>query len=176
MHSASDETAAEFDVQIGEVAAPHGTRGEVRVNLHTDFPERFLELDCVCVRTRSGGDRLMSIIGCRLRPDKNQVILGFAGVNDRESAEALRGAGLWISAEQLVPLEEGTYYEFQIIGLQVRTSEGEELGEVTEIIHTGANEVYVTRRCLIPAISEVIKEIDLERRQIIVEAVPGLLD
>ncbi len=172
----SERSKKEYKVQIGEVVGAHGIQGEVRVALHTDFPERFEQLDSIYVRPRGRQGRLMAISSQRIRPDKGQVLLRLEGIQDRDSAEALRGAGLWISEDQLVPLDDGSYYEFQIIGLMAKTTDGQVLGEVSEIIHTGANDVYVTACCLIPAIAEVVKEIDIERGELLVEPVAGLLD
>lgn len=160
---------------VGEIVAPHGIKGEVRVGLTTDFPERFMQLDSIYVRPKRGPGALRAVASCRLRLDKRQVLMQFAGIDDRDAALELTGATLWVTEEQLVPLEPGTYYEFQILGLMARTTEGEELGPVTEIIHTGANDVYVTQRCLIPALNSVIAGVDLEAGLLLVNPVPGLL-
>ena len=111
---------------------------------------------------------------------KKGVLLKLAGVATPEQAEALRGALVFVPAAEAVPLSEGQYYWHQIIGLDVQTSDGRQLGRISDILRTGSNDVYVVRsdrgELLIPAIEDVVKEIDLARRRMIVEPMPGLLD
>jgi 16S rRNA processing protein RimM len=165
-----------YDVQIGVVVAPHGLRGELRIGLNTDFPDRFDGLAEVFVRPARGPGRMVPIVGSRYRPDKNQVLLTLEGCASREAAEQLVGATLWVQESQLVPLEGDVYYEFQIIGLTVKTTDGETIGPITEIIHTGTNDVYVTERCLIPAIPDVVRKVDLGNGELTIAVMPGLLD
>ena len=96
-------------------------------------------------------------------------------VTSREAAKALVGATIEIDSRQAVALPENTYFEHDIVGLNVVTTSGRELGPISEILRTGANDVYVTPSCLIPAIEDVVREIDLEAGQMTIEAVPGLL-
>ncbi len=164
-----------YDVLIGVVVGAHSRTGEVRVVPETDFPERFAGLPTVFVKRPDEG-KVMVLTGSRLHQGKGQVILKFAGIGDREAASQLRGAELYITRQQLMPLADGQYYQFELLGLEVVTTTGEALGPVTEIKRTGANDVYVTERALIPAIDSVVKEIDLDRQRIIIEPMEGLIE
>ena len=161
-------------MQVGLVVVPHGVRGEVKVQATTDSPDRFARLKSVHV----GPDRRpMEVAGARTQGDR--VILRLAAVADRDAAEALRGQGLYVRRSEVPPLPEGRYYHDQIIGLRVLTTGGEPLGTVREILETGNNDVYVTsdgsREVLIPAIREVVRRIDLEAGELVVDPIEGLL-
>ena len=164
-----------YDVLIGVVAGAHGLAGEVRVVPASDFPERFARLATVFLEQASRG-QLMTVSESRLHSGKGQVILKLAGIEDRNAAAALRGAQLLVPMSQALPLAEGQYYEFQVVGLEVVTTSGESLGPITEVLRTGANDVYVTERALIPAIDSVVKQIDLQQGRMVIEPPSGLLD
>ena len=159
---------------IGEIIKPHGVRGEVVVHVITDFPERFKDLEQVYIGEES--PQLVAVE--RVRFHQKRVLLKLHGYEDRTAAERLRGQLLLIPVEEAMPLEPDQYYEHQIIGLEVWTTDGVHLGEVTEILRTGANDVYVvrsaTRELLLPAIEEVIHQVDLEKGRILVELMEGL--
>jgi len=159
-------------VAIGHVGAPWGVRGAVKVYPLADSHELFAPGRGVTV---SGQRRV--IAGARWQ--KGMVYLRLSGIDDRESAEALRGRLLAVEESELQPLPEGHYYRFQLIGLAVISTDGEELGRVTDVLSTGANDVYVVRgdrgELLLPATDEVVREIDLEGGRMLVEALPGLL-
>jgi 16S rRNA processing protein RimM len=113
---------------------------------------------------------------------KGRALLKLQGCDDRSTAETLRGYLVQIPIEQAIPLEEGEFFEHQIVGLQVWTSAGEHLGRVEEILYTGANEVYVIRspqpgraELLIPAIEDVVLEIDPQAGRLVVELIEGLV-
>jgi len=167
--------SSHYDVLVGVVRGAHGTVGEVKVAVASDFPERFQQPQAVFIRRGNQG-QLMRVTGSRPGPGKGQVILKFEGIDDRDTAQALRGAELHLTEQQLMPLAAGQYYQFQLLGLQVVTTTGESLGPVTEVLRTGANDVYVTDQALIPAIDSVVKQIDLEAGRMIIEPVEGLLD
>jgi 16S rRNA processing protein RimM len=106
-------------------------------------------------------------------------LLHLESVDDRNAAEKYRGAEVRLRSSEIPGLPPGTYYHWQIIGLHVITEEGEPLGRVTEILQTGANDVYVVRgetqgEILIPAIEPVVREIDLEAQTVRVHLLPGL--
>lgn len=162
------------DVVIGTVVAPHGIRGEVKVRMETDFPERFEELEEVWLQPKSGPGRMAGIEGVRFH--QNVVLIKFEGCDDRNAAEELRDADLRISKEDLVELEAGQFYIHDIIGLDVYTTEGRHLGQVTEVLQGPANDVYVTPMAMIPALKQFVREIDLEERKMIVEPVEGLTE
>lgn len=163
-------------VVVGTVVGPHGVRGEVKVLPATDRPGRLGELESVTLSLRGGRQVLARVVNYRPYEGKGVDLLTFEGYANRTTAATLTGAHLLVKPEESPPLSEGEYYEWQLIGLRAITTDGRDLGVVEEILRTGANDVYVTSECLLPATAEVIKEIDLQARRIVVEPVPGLLD
>lgn len=180
-------------VFIGEVVAPQGRRGEVRVLPLTDWPERFRLLRRVFLvpprRGQSGADGVAeeSLLECQLEKvwfRRQFVIIKWAGCEDISAAEKWRGALVAIPRAEVLELPPDRYYLFQIIGLTAVTESGEVLGEVVAVRPTGANDVYVVKRpgrgrgkeLLLPATREVIREIDLEGRRMVVRLLPGLED
>lgn len=155
-------------IVIGKIGAPHGVRGEMRVVPLTDFPERFQELEQVYV-----GDDLMQVEDCWYH--KQFVIMKLKECQHREAAAELTGQLLYVDRSQAMPLEEGEYYTFDIIGLDVFDLEGSSLGHITEVLKTGSNDVYVASRkgqaqqILIPALKSVVKKIDLAEGRMVVD-------
>src|SRR5262249_27213629 len=129
---------------VGEIVSAHGIQGEVKVMLETDFPDRFQRLRSIMIGPADGRDyRTYPLKGSRLH--KNFVLLKLEGVDSRSAAEEMRGLVVVVPTSQAMPLADDEFYVHQIEGLQVYTDEGEHLGEVTEVIFTGANEVYTVR-------------------------------
>ena len=157
---------------VGKVVAPWGTGGELKVVILTDFPDRFRDLKSVYL-----GDEPWMLEGHRRHG--RWIILKLEGCADRNSARKLRGELVQIPLEEAVPLSEDEYYIYQIEGLEVWTREGEHLGRVSEVLFTGANEVYIVKgergEILLPAIEDVVKEVDLEGGRLIVEPLEGML-
>jgi 16S rRNA processing protein RimM len=163
---------------VGEVIGAHGLEGELKVELTTDDPLRFRRLECLFVGRDGEEPVLRSFAGFRLH--KGRALIRLEGCNDRTAADLLRGTLLQIPREEAIPLQEGEYFEHQILGLAVWTADGEHLGRVTEIIYTGANDVYVIRgpqgrEILIPAIGGVVLGVDLEAGTLTVALPEGLL-
>ena len=160
---------------VGRVLAPWGHRGEVRVEIMTDFPERFSSLEEVLVGEDHVPYRLQSA-----RRHKGNVVLKLEGVDSPEQAATLRGELLYIPVSEAMPLGQDQYYYYQILGLDVWTREGRHLGQVTDILETGANDVYVVRdggrEVLIPALADVVQEVDLAGQRMIVTLPPGLVE
>jgi 16S rRNA processing protein RimM len=161
-------------VLIGIVAGAHGVRGEMKVDLQTDFPDRFKRLTTVYI----GQDhRPLQIAAARKLGDR--VALRVASVTDRDAAQAMRGTELYIPIADIMPLPAHTYYRDQIIGLRVETTGGEPIGTITEILVTGSNDVYVAkneqREVLIPALKNIVREVDLQGGRMVIEPVDGLL-
>ena len=150
-----------------------GLRGELVCAILTDFPERFESTEEVLV-----GDPPRPYLVERQRVERGRLVLKLAGVRDRTAAEELRGALIEVPIEQAVELPPETYFWHQIIGLRVVEQGGRELGTVADILATGINDVYIVRddrrELLLPAIKDVIREIDLEQGRILVELLPGL--
>jgi 16S rRNA processing protein RimM len=151
-----------------------GVRGEVKVDLTTDFPDRFTDLETIYV---GPGRHAMRVL--RARRHHGRVLLSLEAVEDRDAAAALQGLPLFVPRADAVPLPPGHYYHDQIFGLQVETSLGEPLGHIVEILVTGSNDVYVVQgergEVLIPALKEVVRSIDLAAGRMVVEPVEGLL-
>lgn len=161
-------------VTVAQIVKPHGLAGELTVELYTDFPERLAELDAVEV---SGQGRATQLRVESIRPtSRGRGLAKLHGVDNRDEAEKLRGYLLRVARDSIPAPPEGAYYDFQIVGLQVVTTAGKQLGQVTEIIRTGANDVYATEHALIPAVDSVIRSIDLKRGEIVIEEVAGLLE
>ena len=159
-------------IAIGRVVAPWGLHGEIKVEVLTDFPQRFSPQRDVWVNHKT-----MTIEMCRWH--RGKAILKLAGIDNIESAEKLRGQFFEIPQSQINPLAENEYYQFQILGLDVWTADNEFLGQIERIISTGSNDVYVVPTAdgevLIPAIEDVVKSIDLDAGRITVEVIEGLL-
>ena len=162
---------------IGKVVALFGIHGELKVRLLSDIPNRFAELGVVYL----GPDYWRHVIKS-VRPYKgDMILLGLEHVNDANTAEALRGLEICIPLGELAKLPPGSYYQHDIIDLQVYTLDGYNVGKIVDIMVTGSNDVYIVKtvggkQVLIPAIRDVIKEIDLARHTMHIDPMPGLLD
>jgi 16S rRNA processing protein RimM len=114
-----------------------------------------------------------------LRFHTKVLLLKLDGTDDRNAADELRGMLVQIPVEEAVPLEEGEYYLFQLVGVRVETEDGEWLGQIVDVIETGANDVYVVRgprgEVLLPAVDNIVLQLDLESKQMVVHLLPGLL-
>jgi 16S rRNA processing protein RimM len=162
---------------IGKVVALFGVRGELKVRLLTDIPNRFAELDAVHV----GPNHTRHLIQ-RVRPYKGEmIVLKLEGIDDANAAEPLRNQDLQIPLSELAKLPPDSYYQHDILGLRVFTLDRRDLGKIVDILITGSNDVYVVKtpggsQVLIPAIRHVIKEVDLNRHAMYIDPLPGLLD
>ena len=162
---------------IGQVVALFGVHGELKVRLFTDIPNRFSELETICVGTGHVTYTIRSV-----RPYKGEmIVLKLKGIDDANAAESLLKQELFIPLSELAKLPPDSYYQHDILGLQVLTLDGQDLGQIVDIIVTGSNDVYIIKnpegsQVLIPAIKDVIKQIDLIRRTMHIDPLPGLLD
>jgi len=164
---------------IGHILGVHGVRGELKVEVLTDDPNRFGLLSRVLVGPDGAEPVVYEMEGYRLH--QKRVLLKLAGVNDRDVAAGLRGQFVQVPIEEALPLGENEYYEHQIVGLEVWTAAGERLGTVDEILYGAANDVYVVRgearrEILIPTTPGVVQQVDLQAGRLVVELPPGLLD
>jgi 16S rRNA processing protein RimM len=171
---------------IARILTPWGIRGEVKIQSLTDIPQ------LLSAQSRVYLDAQPLLIECSrfssVKPQdkpeaghlKGHLIVKFATIDDRNAAEKLRGRELEIPRSQAPPLAQGEYYPFQLMGLEVKTTEGEPLGEIVDVWLRESNDVYVVRgsrgEVLIPAIEDVVKEIDLEQGVMLIEAIDRLLD
>lgn len=161
---------------IGYITRPHGIQGEIRVEIHTDQPDRFLMLENILV----GEEELQPMRVENVRFHQDIAILKLEGCDTRNQADGLRGKSILIPIEDAVPLEEDEFFIFQIIGLQAQTEEGEVLGEIIDVIETGANDVFIVEtpsgQLLLPDIPDVILDADPEAGIVLVRLIPGLRD
>ncbi|MFC1913168.1 ribosome maturation factor RimM [Chloroflexota bacterium] len=160
-------------IVVGRILAPWGTSGELKVAVITDFPQRFTPSAKVFISRHP-----MTIDHSRWH--KGHAIIKLNAINSIEDAQKLGGQPVEIHHSQLQPLPEGQYYHFQLIGLEAWTTQGESLGNITEILSAKSNDNYVVEgaggKIIIPAIEDVVKSIDLERGRIVIEPIEGLLD
>jgi 16S rRNA processing protein RimM len=138
----------------------------------TDRPERFGELDRVAVFPLKGSPLLVSIVSSRVTGPS--VLLTLEGYADRAAAEGLRGAELRIRKDMRYALEPGEYWIDDLVGLAVVTEDGRGLGTIREVLALPANDVYVTEHCMIPAVAEIVRSVDLEAKRMVVFPMPGL--
>jgi 16S rRNA processing protein RimM len=160
---------------IGFLRRAHGVRGEIILDLHTDFPERL----------RSGrrlfvGDERKPMTLEGARPHAKGMLVKFKGIETPEDAGQLRNQWVYVRATDVPSLPEGKLYQHELFGFEVVDESGNPLGKLVEIIETGANDVYVVRNeagkeILLPAIPSVILEIDADRRLIRVHLLEGLI-
>ena len=165
---------SEYSIQVGRIIEAHGLRGAVRVLSLSDVPQRFRSLTEALVRTSKSAS-LLKILSAE-ESGRGTWLLRFEGIADRTQAEALRGAALLVREQDSPALPEGQFYLYQIVGLEVVTTEGRRLGPITEVLTTGANDVYVTGAGLIPATNEVVKRIDLAEGMMLIQPLPGMLE
>ena len=160
-------------IVVGRIKGAWGLRGEVKIDILSDVPDRFRPGNTVHVK--NGPTRVQ-----RSRVVRGGMLLKLDIVNDRNQAELLLGQDITITPDQVSPPPMGSYYHFQVLGIDVLSQEGENFGKVREIIETGANDVYVVRLegrrdILIPAVEDVILDVDLERGSMIVRLPDGLI-
>jgi 16S rRNA processing protein RimM len=164
-------------IAIGEIVKAQGLYGQLKVVPLTDNPDRFGELRRVYWQKADGYQELFIE---NYQIFKGCALLKFSGINDITAANLLGRGLIYIPRSERLKLPEGRYYHDQIIGLKVFTSQGELLGTIDQILETGSNDVYsvrnAARQILIPALKSVVKEVNLEQGQMVVELPPGLVE
>ena len=168
----------EDTLRVGVIASTHGIRGEVKVFPTTDDAKRFEKLKEVLLDT---GKELKTMEIQQVRFFKNMVIVKFKGYDTINDIEIYTGKDLLVTREHAVELGPDENFIVDLIGLSVETDEGELLGELTDVLITGANDVYeVTRtdgkKVLLPAIKDCVLDVDLEAGRVLVHVLEGLLD
>ena len=165
-------------LRVGVITTTHGVRGEVKVFPTTDDPQRFKKLKKVILDT---GKEQLDLDVQSVKFFKNLVILKFKQFDNINDVEKYKNADLLVTRENAVKLQPGEYFIVDLIGLQGVSDEGENLGELTDVIQTGANDVYVFTKkgeadLLVPKIPDCVKEINLEKGTVLVHLLPGLRD
>ena len=160
---------------VGKLRHAHGVHGEILMDVLTDFPERFqpgmvLYMDAEVEQLR--------LVKCR--PHRDALLMTFEGYTTPEAVGQLRNQLVFVKTEDRPVLADGEFYHHQLLNLQVITLDGVSIGTVTEILETGASDVLVVRSAtgletLIPMVDEFIRKIDLDKREITVHLIPGML-
>ncbi len=165
-------------ITIGKVLKTHGVKGEVRIELLTDHPGRFAKLARVTLSSPRGEERECAVLSVKYLDGK--PLLSFEGYESPEKARQLNGWFIQVPEEQAVPLPEGQYYWFELIGMEVESESGVKLGRITDIFQTGSNDVYVMkagrREVYLPATKDVIRQVDRKARRMVIHVMDGLLD
>lgn len=165
---------------IGAILRPHGVIGEVRMKVITHYPERLPQLKTVYLAPAPDSPKVTEYQLDRVRMHQEYALMKFKGIDDRDLADRLRQLVVMVAVGDAIPLEDGEHYLYQLIGLTVQTEAGETLGTLTEVLETGANDVYILDspqygELLIPATDETIKSTDVEKGIMIVVLPDGLL-
>lgn len=165
--------------QIGVIASTHGLQGEVNVFPTTEDPSRFKKLKKVTLHTQRGEEIELDVVLARFF--KKFVIVKFKQFNNINEVEKFRGCELTIDRKDAIKLQPGEFYCADLIGLTIVDEDDNELGTLTEILQTGANDVYeMTKKdsdekVYIPAIKDCIRSIDMQEKKITIHVMPGLL-
>lgn len=165
-------------LQVGVITTTHGIKGEVKVFPTTDDKNRFKDLKEVYLDT--GAEKLLlEVEGVKFF--KQFVILKFKGIDNINDIEMYKRCPLLVTRENAVELEEDEYFIADLIGLKVLTETGIEIGTLTDVISTGANDVYVVKMAdggevLLPAIKDCILDVDMEAGEMIIQIMKGLMD
>lgn len=160
-------------IEIGKIVNVRGIKGEVKVIPWVDDIELFSELDGIYIDEKYYEIKSVKYF-------KNNVMLLLDGVNSIEKAELYRNKIVMLPEENLPKLEENEFYVKDLLGANVFTESGENLGEIIDVFKTGSNDVYTVKKdsknIYLPAIKDVVKNIDIENKVVIVELMEGLID
>lgn len=157
-------------LRVGLIARPHGVHGDVKVIPLTDNPERFRELKEAFIENNGAYEPVL-VSNARVQPDAAFVTLSCS--KSIEDAERLRNLYLCVDRIHAVRLPEGSYFIADLIGCDVFDSDGNDLGRLTDVLETGANDVYViegSRRLLVPALKKLLKSVDIANKRIALDS------
>lgn len=162
---------------IGKVLRPHGVRGLLKIKSYADSDATFLRAGKVYLSTPEGKMDRWELLS--IKPQKGHFLMELKGLRTRDKAEEYRNADIYIEKDVLVK-EEGEFFWYELLGLKVYLVTGEYLGSIVQIMPTGSNDIYVVqegdKEYLIPAIEDVIKEIDIKNKKMIIDPLEGLLE
>ena len=164
-------------LEIGQIVNTFGIKGMVKVMPFTENIERFSKMKTVYVKNKKENKKYEIE---EVKYHKNMVLIKFEGIENPEQADLLRNSYLIVDRETEEPLEPGRYYIVDMIGLDVFTDDNEYLGKLEDIYNTGSSDIYVVKnelgkQVLLPAIEDVIKNIDMDNKKVIVHLIPGLV-
>lgn len=165
---------------VGKIVNTHGIWGEIRVISTTDFAEDRFEVGSELGLFKADGSKPIMVKVASHRKHKNFDLLTFEGYTLLRDVEAFKNATLKVSEKYLTELEENEFYFHEIIGCAVESTEGEKIGVVTDILQTGANDVWEVKpekgkMHYIPYIEDVVKSVDIPNKKIVIEVLEGLL-
>jgi 16S rRNA processing protein RimM len=165
-------------IVVGRIVKPHGIQGEVVVEVLSDAPDRFVPR----ARFDAGdpdGDRTALTVR-KVRLDRGRLLVTFAKVASRDAAAALRGKLLSIAGTEAAPPPDGTYYTWQVEGLEAVDEEGRSLGRLVHVVERAGNDIWVIDtghgEAMVPAVDEFIRSVDLEAGRVVIHVIPGLFD
>jgi len=165
-------------ILIGHVVRPQGLTGLLRIVSYAQSKETFLKAGSVFLKT--GQNELYERKVISIRPHRSVFLLKLSGLNSIDQAEAFRGTGILIKRDSLAKKDEDEFFWYELSGLDVYLTTGQYLGVLKEIFPTGSNDVYVVegqgKEFLIPAIHQVVKEINIPQKRMIISPMKGLLD
>lgn len=164
-------------MEIGQIVNTYGIKGYLKIVPYTDDITRFESLDSIFIEVKKD---LKSFIIEDVKYSKNLVLLKLKNIDDINSAEIYKNCYIKIPRSKAVKLPEDSYFIVDLIGLNVYTDKGEELGNIIDVFSTGANDIYVVKnelgkQVLLPAISDVIKKVDIQNKKMIVHLIDGLI-
>ncbi|HSS23526.1 MAG TPA: ribosome maturation factor RimM [Mycobacterium sp.] len=173
-----------MELLVGRVVKAHGVSGEVVVEVRTDDPAaRFASGSTLRAKDSRAGGQERSYVVAHVREHGGRLLVRLAGVDDRATADALRGSLFVVDSDDLPPIDEpDTYYDHQLEGLHVRTTTGQDVGVVAEVLHTTAGELLAVERpddggeVLVPFVSAIVTSVSLEDRIVEIDPPEGLLD
>lgn len=168
----------ENEVAIGKFASPHGIKGDIKIVTLTDFPERFHAGNEIKVKSNNSkkDDFEVFKITSSVPVKGLNFTVHLEGVEDRNKAEELSGSMIFIFKDELMDLGEDESYIFELVGIEVFTDKGDKIGIITDVLQSGANDVYVIdEKICIPAIKDCILEVNPEKKKMVIFPMPGLL-
>jgi 16S rRNA processing protein RimM len=171
-----------LELTVGRVVKAHGVGGEVVVEVRTDDPAaRFAPGNTLRAKRSRGGGEEASYVVADAREHGARLLVRLAGVDDRDAADALRGSLFVVDSDDLPPIDEpDTYYDHQLEGLRVRTTTGQDVGVVAEVLHTAGGELLAVRRdsgeLLVPFVGAIVVSVSLQDGLIEIDPPEGLLD
>ena len=152
-------------LNVGKIVNTFGIKGEVKIYPAHDY---FDELDHLVIKEKSYWIE-------KMRFQKPLYVVKLQGINDISDAELLKGSEVFVEKDEVPALPENTYYIEDILGFDVITDDGQNLGKLEDVFNTGANDIYQVGEILLPATKEVIQKVDLDNKQIIVHLLKGLI-
>jgi 16S rRNA processing protein RimM len=163
---------------VGRVIRPHGLEGLLRIRSYAQSERSFLNAGTIFLKLDSGEIHEFTVLS--VRPHKNIFLMKLRSLNSLQEAEKYRGAEILISKDSVLEKEEDEYFWHELIGLRVYLNTGRYIGTISQILQTGSNDIYVVQEgdaeVLIPAIHDIVEEIDLSNRKMIICEMEGLLD